>query len=296
MGLLVQRRVFLGTIAALAAEGLTPSVGHASTVLREDLEAAPPIDSREAFMAWMRAYRGEDTRFLAARWERYQALLDTGDLWDQRDKRAFLMTPRQEFVLKRDLDRAYDPTFLDIGFGMTISGPKVVARMTSALAVPSGSKVLEIGTGSGYQAAYLANLTDNVRSIEIIRPLAERTRQLYDGMAERGYTDYAAIGTNYADGYYGWEEAAPFDRIIVTCGIDHIPPALLRQLKPGGAMVIPIGRAGRHHVLKITKETAPDGTVRLRQADVFQGQAVPFLPLTKLINGAIVGTHSALTS
>ncbi len=293
---MVHRRAFLGAIAALAAEGLTPSVGHASTVLRDGLEAVPPIGSREAFIAWMRAYRGEDSRFLDARWARYQALLDAGDLSDERDKRAFLMTARQEFVLKRDLDRAYDPTYLDIGFGMTISGPKVVARMTSALAVPAGSNVLEIGTGSGYQAAYLANLTDKLRTIEIVRGLAERTRQLFDGMAERGYTDYGTIGTRYADGYYGWEEAAPFDRIIVTCGIDHIPPALLRQLKPGGVMVIPIGRAGRHHVLKITKEAGPDGTVRLTQSDVFQGQAVPFLPLTKLINGAIVGTHSDFTS
>src|SRR5437660_7062387 len=112
--------------------------------------------------------------------------------------------------------------------------------------------------------------------------MAERIRKVHDTLIERGYTEYKSITSKNADGYYGWEEAAPFDRIIVTCGIDHIPPALLRQLKPGGVMVIPIGRAGRHHVLKITKEPGPDGTVRLRQSDVFQGQAVPFLPLTKL--------------
>ena len=117
---------------------------------------------------------------------------------------------------------------------MTISGPHIVgAHDQSTIDVKPGDKVLEIGTGSGYQSAYLSNLTDKVWSIEIIKPLAERTRGVYDALIERGYTEFKAITTKNADGYYGWEEAAPFDKIIVTCGIDHIPPPLLQQLKPG---------------------------------------------------------------
>ena len=137
------------------------------------------------------------------------------------------LTPRDEFVLKRDIGRAYERDFHDIGFGVTISGPLVVSRMTSTIDVQTGEKVLEIGTGSGYQSGYLANLTDKVWSIEIIKPLAERTRGIYDALIERGYTEFKSITSKNADGYYGWEEAAPFDKIIVTCGIDHIPPPLL---------------------------------------------------------------------
>ena len=112
-------------------------------------------------------------------------------------------------------------TFHDIGWGVTISGPLVVSRMTSTIDVQMGEKVLEIGTGSGNQSAYLANLTDKVWTIEIIKPLAERTRGIYDDLIGRGYTELKSINSKNADGYYGWEDAGPFDRIIVTCGIDH---------------------------------------------------------------------------
>src|SRR5262249_6477650 len=144
--------------------------------------------------------------------------------------------------------------FLDIGFGVTISGPNLVGRMTSSLAVDHGDKVLEVGTGSGYQSAFLANLTDKVFTIEIIKPLFERTRQVYDALVKRGYAEYQATATRQGDGYYGWEEEAPFDKIIVTCGIDHVPPPLLKQLKPDGVMVIPIGPPGAQHVLKVAKQ------------------------------------------
>src|ERR1700743_1984565 len=102
--------------------------------------------------------------------------------------------------------------------------------MTNTLAIKRGDKVLEIGTGSGYQSAYLSNLTPNVWSIEIIPPLAKRTRALYDSLIARGYGEYRAIRTRNADGYYGWEENAPFDKIILTCGIDPLPPPLPPQL------------------------------------------------------------------
>jgi len=126
--------------------------------------------------------------------------------------------------------------------------------MTSSIAVQFGEKVLEIGTGSGYQSAYLSNLTDKVWTIEIIKPLAERTRKVYDGLIARGYSEYKAITTKQGDGYYGWEEVAPFDKIIVTCGIDHVPPPLLQQLKGGGVMVIPVGPAHAQELQLVRKQ------------------------------------------
>jgi protein-L-isoaspartate(D-aspartate) O-methyltransferase len=214
------------------------------------------------------------------------------DLVDDRDKRAFLMTPREAFVLQANRDRAYEHAFLDIGFGVTISGPHLVGRMTSELGVAFGDKVLEIGTGSGYQSAYLSNLTSAVWSIEIVRPLAERTRGIYDALIAAGYTEYKSIATKNADGYYGWEEAAPFDKIIVTCGVDHVPPPLLQQLKTGGIMVIPIGPPGAQHVLKVTKDAAADGSVRVARSDIYGGRIVPFVPFTKLEGDKIAGVHS----
>jgi protein-L-isoaspartate(D-aspartate) O-methyltransferase len=163
--------------------------------------------------------------------------------------------------------------------------------MTSSIDVKKGEKVLEIGTGSGYQSAYLANLTDKVWTIEIIKPLAERTRGLYDKLIANGYTEYRAIASKNADGYYGWEEEAPFDKIIVTCGIDHIPPPLLQQLKTGGIMVIPIGPPGAQHILKVVKEAGPESQVGVRRSDIYAGRPVPFIPFTKLEGDAIRGTH-----
>ena len=199
--------------------------------------------------------RGEDPQYLGERFDRFRILVANKDLWNDANKRAFLLTPREEFCLKHNLDRAYDNAFLDIGFGVTISGPHVVGRMTSSIDVKQGEKVLEIGTGSGYQSAYLSNLTDKVWTIEIIKPLAERTRGVYDDLIKRGYNEFKSITTKNADGYYGWEEAAPFDKIIVTCGIDHIPPPLLQQLKPNGIMVIPVGPPGAQHLLKVDERT-----------------------------------------
>ena len=120
---------------------------------------------------------------------------------------------------------------------------------------------------------------------------AERTRGVYDQLIAAGYTEYDAITTKHADGYYGWEDVAPFDKVIVTCGVDHIPPPLLQQLKPGGIMVIPIGPPGAQHVLRVTKEEA-DGSVRVARSDIFGGRIVAFVPLTKLEGDRIAGTHN----
>jgi protein-L-isoaspartate(D-aspartate) O-methyltransferase len=286
----LKRRRFLATTAAATAWGVLPALANVPKPYRWDL--APPTSGSDAFVAWMQENRGEDPQFLRERWARFQVMVANRDLVDDRNKRAFLMTPREDFVLKSDRSRAYEHAFLDIGFGVTISGPHLVGRMTSALDVAFGDRVLEIGTGSGYQSAYLANLTDKVWTIEIVRQLAERTRGIYDELTAAGYTEYKAITTKSADGYYGWEEAAPFDKIIVTCGVDHIPPPLLQQLNPGGIMVIPIGPPGAQHVLKVTKDAAADGTLRVARSDIYNGKIVPFVPFTKLEGDSIAGVHS----
>jgi protein-L-isoaspartate(D-aspartate) O-methyltransferase len=236
--------------------------------------------------------RGEDPKYLGERFDRFRILVANRDLWNDANKRAFLLTPREEFCLKRNLDRAYDNAFLDIGFGVTISGPHVVGRMTSSIDVQRGEKVLEIGTGSGYQSAYLSHLTDKVWTIEIIKPLAARTRGVYDNLIKRGYGEFTAISTKNADGYYGWQEAAPFDKVIVTCGIDHIPPPLLQQLKPNGIMVIPVGPPGAQHILKVVKDQDADGSITVARSDIYNGRIVPFVPFTKLEGDKIVGTHN----
>ena len=288
----MQRRTFLFSTAATLAGALLPRYATANVPKPSSFETFPPTTGRDAFVGWMQSNRGENPNFLGQRWGRYEALLRNRDLWDKRNMRAFLMTPREEFVLKQNLGRTYEHDFLDIGFGVTISGPHLVSRMTSTIDVKLGEKVLEIGTGSGYQSAYLSNLTDKVWSIEIIKPLAERTRGVYDKLIERGYTEYKAINSKNADGYFGWEEAAPFDKIIVTCGIDHIPPPLLQQLKPGGVMVIPVGPPGAQRILKVVKEADSGGQVAVKRTDIYNGRPVPFVPFTKLQDDGIKGTHN----
>jgi protein-L-isoaspartate(D-aspartate) O-methyltransferase len=288
----VNRRDFIQSSAAALAAGLWPSFGRADVPKPYDWNAAPPMDSRANFINWMTANRGEDPKYLGLRFDRYQWMVSIHDLWTNRDKRAYLMTPREEFCLQQNLPRVYDIDFLDIGFGVTISGPGLVGRMTSAIDVKLGDKVLEVGTGSGYQSAVLSNLTDKVWSIEIIQPLFERTRRNYDRLIARGYQEYAAITTKQADGYYGWEENAPFDKIIVTCGIDHIPPPLLQQLKPDGLMVIPVGPPGAQHVLKVVKHVGADGSITVTRSDIYNGHVIPFVPFTNLVAGVIKGTHN----
>ena len=270
------RRRLLAGLAASAIAGRA----LARVPIPSDPGASPPRESREAFIDWMVKNRGEDPTFLGARWDRLQALIAHRDVWDESDIRAFLMTPREEFVTAENRDRAYEWHHLNIGFGVTITGPHTVARMTNVLMVKRADRVLEIGTGSGYQSAYLSNLTPNVFSIEIIPPLAKRTRALYDRLIAEGYGEYAAIRTRNADGYYGWEEFAPFDKIIVTCGIDHIPPPLLQQLKPDGIMVIPVGPPGAQHVIKAVKSQGADGRISVARSDIYGGAIIPFVPFT----------------
>ena len=289
----VLRRTFLTSAGMLLANAAVAPFAWA-TPRPYSWDLNPPVSSSEAFVKWMVANRSEDPGFLGERYNRYQVLVANRDVLDDRNKRAFLMTPREEFVLKQNLSRAYEHAFLDIGHGVTISGPHVVGRMTTTIDVKLGDKVLEVGTGSGYQAAYLSNLTDQVWTVEIIKPLAERTRGIYDALIARGYTEYKAIRCKNADGYYGWEEASPFDKIVVTCGIDHIPPPLLKQLKTGGIMVIPVGPPGAQRLLKIVKDEAADGTLKVARSDIYNGRVVPFVPFTKLEGSGIRGTHNQL--
>jgi protein-L-isoaspartate(D-aspartate) O-methyltransferase len=281
----------IGSAGALAS-AMLPGVARADLPKPFAFDLDPPMTGREAFVQWMVANRNEDPKYLGERWDRYMVMLANKDLWDKRNSKAYLFTPREEFVLKPNLSRAYEHAFLDIGYGVTISGPHVVGRMTSTIDVKLGEKVLEIGTGSGYQSAYLSHLTDKVWTIEIIKPLAERTRGIYDGLIKRGYSEFKGITTKNADGYYGWAEAGPFDKIIVTCGIDHIPPPLLQQLKPGGIMVIPVGPPGAQHILKVLKSQAADGTITVARSDIYNGKVVPFVPFTKLEGDTIKGSHN----
>ncbi|MGO9743584.1 MAG: protein-L-isoaspartate O-methyltransferase family protein [Roseiarcus sp.] len=288
----MRRRDFLAGAAGLVGGALASSLALAKVPTSFTFDMAPPMDSQEKFVAWGVAQRGEDPQFLGERFARFLALVRNEDIWDLRNKHAFLLTPREKFVLKQNLGRAYEHAFLDIGYGVTISGPHIVGRMTSTIDVKLGEKVLEIGTGSGYQSAYLSHLTDKVYTIEIIKPLQERTKGIYDALVVDGYSEFANIKSKNADGYYGWDEFAPFDKIIVTCGIDHVPPPLLQQLTPNGVMVIPVGPPGAQRVLKVVKSRAADGAITVARSDIYGGRIVPFVPFTKLEGDAIKGTHN----
>ncbi len=250
---------------------------------------SPPLKDAAEFADYMANERGDDKAQLEARWERVLQLIRGKNIWREKEARAFLVTAREEFSRTRDPKRAYDPKFLDIGCGVTISGPNIVSRMTSELDVRPGDKVLEIGTGSGYQSALLRALTDKVYTIEIIPPLAKATDKLYAELAKTKFAELKDIKRKTADGYYGWEEFGPFDKIIVTAGIDHVPPPLLKQLKNGGVMVIPVGTPGKQVVLRITKRVGDDGKERLERHDIYEddpnrrggGRSTTFVAFTK---------------
>jgi len=195
--------------------------------------------------------------------------IESRGVTDERVLAAMRKVPRHEFVPERWVDSAYDDGPLPIGYDQTISQPYIVALMTELLRLTPQSRVLEVGTGSGYQAAVLAEIVREVYSVEIIEPLAtaaaERLKRL----------GYDQVRVKLGDGYLGWPEHAPFDAIIVTAGAAHVPPPLVEQLKPGGRMAIPIGEVpGEQSLLLVEKSV--DGKVAERTI-----APVAFVPLTR---------------
>jgi protein-L-isoaspartate(D-aspartate) O-methyltransferase len=164
---------------------------------------------------------------------RYQ--LAGRDIHNKYVLKAMENVPRHRFVPDKQKRNAYDDRPLPIGYGQTISQPYIVAYMTQVIDPKPEYRVLEIGTGSGYQAAVLAEIADSVFTLEIVKGLADRARS---DLKENGFKN---VVVRHGDGYYGWESKAPFDAIVVTAAAEHIPPPLIEQLKPDGKMIIPVG-------------------------------------------------------
>jgi protein-L-isoaspartate(D-aspartate) O-methyltransferase len=181
------------------------------------------------------AAQTDERRYAAARERLVTEDLVPQGIHDSLTLEAMRTVPRHEFVPEEQRPRAYDDTPLSIGHGQTISQPAVVAFMTQAVRPRPGLRVLEVGTGSGYQAAVLAATGARVWTIEIFRALADQARSR---LARLGYRD---VRVRHGDGYAGWPEAAPFDAVVVTAGADSIPPALIEQLGPGGRLIMPVG-------------------------------------------------------
>jgi protein-L-isoaspartate(D-aspartate) O-methyltransferase len=187
---------------------------------------------------------------------------------DQDVLRAIRAVPRHEFVPEESRSAAYEDRPLGIGYGATISQPYIVAAMTELLDVSPDHRVLEIGTGSGYQAAVLSMLVDTVYSIEIVPELASSSKQTLQRLG------YRNVHVRAGDGYRGWPEHAPFDRIILTAAPPEVPQALIDQLRPGGKLVAPVGDPGEQYLLVIDK--GRDGRVQRRS--VFPVMFVPMVP------------------
>jgi protein-L-isoaspartate(D-aspartate) O-methyltransferase len=242
----------------------SPASTQATTATAPATRAVPPA------LSWSRprtAARQAEREAMVAR------QIASGDLYrdpvrDARVLAAMRAVPRHEFVTADRQAGAYADGPLPIGCGQTISQPYIVALMTELLQLQEGERVLEIGTGSGYQAAVLAELTPHVYTIEIIAPLCQ---QATERLARLGY---ATVQVRRADGYDGWPDAGPFDGIIVTCAAGHVPPPLWEQLKPGGRMVIPIGGVYETQRLVVLSKQA-DGGRRSRSV-----VPVQFVPMT----------------
>jgi protein-L-isoaspartate(D-aspartate) O-methyltransferase len=212
-------------------------------------------------------YSSEDRAFTAARQRMIEKDLKGRDIADPQVLEIMGRIPRHLFVEKSLQRQAYADHPLPIGEGQTISQPYIVALMTQILRIKPGEKVLEVGTGSGYQAAVLAELTDQVFSIEIREKLTQAASKI---LKELGYNQ---VRLKSGDGYFGWEEFAPFDAILVTCAANHIPPSLIKQLKEGGRLILPLGSTTYFQTLTlITKKGG--------QTDVQHLMGVAFVPMT----------------
>lgn len=206
----------------------------------------------------------DESQYTQARLAMVSEQIEARGIRDERVLQAMRTVPRHEFVLDNYVSRAYDDQPLVIGYGQTISQPHVVAFMTELLQVSPDDRVLEIGTGSGYQAAILAELTPHVVSIEIVPELCEQARQRLGD----------AVKVICADGYDGYEDDAPYDGIMVTCAPDHIPQPLVNQLADGGRMVIPVGPPGMYQTLWLVQRQG-EAIITEQIADVV------FVPLVR---------------
>lgn len=230
----------------------------------------PDID-RQVSVAQFDTLEWPRPRFTERQEERHR-LVETGikqqGIQDSSTLEAMRHVPRHLFVPEPYRQYAYQNRPLPIGFDQTISQPYIVAYMTSLLELSVGEKVLEIGTGSGYQAAVLSEITPHVYTIEIVEELATRTSKLFEKLG------YETIKTKIGDGFYGWEKYAPYDAVIVTAAPEEIPQPLVDQLKSGGVIVIPVGsRSEGQYVLKVTKDE--DG-------EIYREKKIPvrFVPFT----------------
>jgi protein-L-isoaspartate(D-aspartate) O-methyltransferase len=233
------RRLLLTGLAVLFLTAMNPAAGAGDTA------ADTHVDARHAMVRVIEAIAraapvGEGRRPIARR------VLD-----------VMAVVPRHRFVPEDMRHQAYDNRPLPIGFGQTISQPYIVALMTDLLEVEPGHVVLEVGTGSGYQAAVLAELVRHVYTIEIVRLLAEiAAKRLAD-------TGYANVSVKAGDGYAGWPVHAPFDRVVVTAAADHVPPPLIEQLRPRGRIVIPVGqRFPNQNLMLVEKDVVGGVTIR----------------------------------
>ena len=209
--------------------------------------------------------QGDDDVFAAARRLMVRTQLAARDIADTSVLQTMAEIPRHEFVPPNLKDMAYQDRPLPIGEGQTISQPYIVAYMTQALDLQAGDKVLEIGTGSGYQAAVLARLVEHVYTIEIIPSLGDSARQL---LQRQGHDN---VTVRVGDGYVGWPSEAPFDAIMVTAAPDHVPPALVEQLAEGGRLVLPVG----DHYQELLRLTKREGEIHTESL-----LPVRFVPMT----------------
>ncbi len=216
-----------------------------------------------------RPLTGQDVedRYRERRWEMVRTIVAYG-VADSATLDAMRKVPRHEFVPPRYRDRAYGDQPLPIGLGQTISQPYIVAYMTEMIRQKPGMKILEVGTGSGYQAAVLGHIGCDVYTVEIFETLATSAR---DRLRRLGFN---GVTSHHADGHYGREDEAPFDAVIVTAAAGFIPPALVEQLKPGGRMIIPVGSVyGIQNLILIEK----DETGGIRTRNLLPVRFVPLL-------------------
>ncbi len=208
----------------------------------------------------------DEKRLADRRRQMVESQIRSRGIHDPRVLAAMERVPRHRFVRAADIDAAYGDHPIDVGYAQTISQPYIVGYMTEQLTLPTGGRVLEIGTGSGYQTAVLAEIAADVYSIEIVPELAEQSRRL---LKEMGYTN---VHVRFGDGYVGWKEQAPFDAVIVTAAPDHLPQPLVGQLAMGGRLAVPVGRFDQDLIVYVKTPEGLEEQSRL---------PVRFVPLTR---------------